>query len=107
MGKLDWQAARTRDSHRKQAAIADAQDQLRREEERTQRDPEKPSFSIVYARYANRERAAGRKALPPKQWIQSLQEMAREKAKLAAGVTPRRKARRASPKHLTSHSNID
>ncbi|HTI81777.1 MAG TPA: hypothetical protein VL614_15115 [Acetobacteraceae bacterium] len=37
-------------------------------------DPDRTPFPIVYARYANAEKRAGRKPLPPRQWIASLKQ---------------------------------
>jgi hypothetical protein len=74
--RLNWQAARTRDSNRDHAADADARE--RASQQRPQRDPNKPSFAIIYARYANPIKARGGKPLPPLKWIASLKEKSRK-----------------------------
>jgi len=69
MAKLDWEKANAIEKGR---------------EPGPQRKPPKPyirknktPFAIVYARYANAERRAGRKPMPPVQWIDYLKTRAR------------------------------
>ena len=63
MSRMDWEKANAAEKWRAADRHETPKPWVRRN---------KTPFAIVYARYANAERRAGRKPLPPVQWIEHL-----------------------------------